>query len=430
MMLLAAVAVLPQAQGAKPMTLDEAIAEAEKASFAIRTAQSNLEKARLQALEASGTLGPKVQINSSYQRYGEKPTSSFQGGSTSIDSKNASVTASLPIDLVGVLKRLKKASLLRIDASNQTLVATKQDLRLSVRKAYIGVLRTNAFVTVAEQALVNAKERLVKAQARLKQDEIAPIDALRFETSVRSAEGDLVVAQNTARLAQQGFNLALSRAIDTPVQIAELDSLPNPTVTAESLVAYGQKQRPEVKGLEQTQKVLSEITEAQRGGLLPSVALSLSHNRYIDSVGPTGKDNSTAALISVSFPIFDSGVTKSKIRQAREDENQVKIQLEQLRLSISQEVRAALRSLSSARERLETAQKQLALAKEVLRISNVRNDAGEGTVLDVVDAQTQLTSAQNNVVSARYDYLTSFSELQRAIGSDDIAAANAGGEKR
>jgi outer membrane protein TolC len=94
-----------------------------------------------------------------------------------------------------------------------------------------------------------------------------------------------------------------------------------------------------------------------------------------------------------------------------------------LKLNISQEVRAALTNMANAMARQKSAIEQDELAKEVVRIARIRRDAGEGTVLEIIDAETQWTTAQNNLVNAMYDYYGAYSDLQRAVGADDIEAA-------
>jgi outer membrane protein TolC len=105
--------------------------------------------------------------------------------------------------------------------------------------------------------------------------------------------------------------------------------------------------------------------------------------------------------------------------------------LEQTRLFISQDVRNAVQNLSSALARLRSAEAQRRLAEEVFRLARVRQEAAEGTYVEVIDAETSLTQARNAEVSARYDYLVAYSQLQRAVGTDTLAPApttpNAGG---
>jgi outer membrane protein TolC len=143
----------------------------------------------------------------------------------------------------------------------------------------------------------------------------------------------------------------------------------------------------------------------------------------LGGTGQSGTSDLAFASLNVSFPIFDSGITRAKVKQAREDEKLNATNLEQTRLAVSQEVRAAYKNLQTARERLAAAEEQLRLANEVLRIAQIRSDAGEGTTLEIVDAQTQVTAAGNTVVQARFDYLTSYAELQRAAGQDSLTAS-------
>ena len=95
--------------------------------------------------------------------------------------------------------------------------------------------------------------------------------------------------------------------------------------------------------------------------------------------------------------------------------------------SAAQDVRNAASNLRGARARLENATRQVALAQEVFRIAQVRQAAGAGTYVETVDAQTTLTTARNNLVRARYDVLTAYSQLQRAVGTDRLPTNPASG---
>ena len=108
------------------------------------------------------------------------------------------------------------------------------------------------------------------------------------------------------------------------------------------------------------------------------------------------------------------------MKQSQATINQTKNNLDLLKLSISQEVRSALTNMSNAMARQKSAIEQDELAKEVVRIARIRREAGEGTVLEIIDAETQWSNAQNNLVNSMYDYLAAYADLQRAVGADDI----------
>jgi outer membrane protein TolC len=321
------------------------------------------------------------------------------------------------------------ASQATLRASQNTLLATRSDQRLAAKQAFLAVLRAQATVGVQNQALIDAQERLSQAQKELAAGTVAPVDEKRFEAQVAQAKSDLITAQNALDLAKQTFNQTLARPIETPVDLVEPAALPIVPSNVPGLVETGQKQRPEVRSLQATIESLADIRRATEAGMNPSLTFSLNNQRNLDATGFTASAETTTGVLALSIPIFDSGVTRDRVKAARQDELQAKIQLEQLELGISEEVRAAVTNLSSASSRLDNARQQVALAEEVYRLSKIRQDAGEGTYVEVIDAETQLTQARNSLVSARYDYLTAYSQLQRAIGSDDVGAAQAAGGK-
>ena len=122
--------------------------------------------------------------------------------------------------------------------------------------------------------------------------------------------------------------------------------------------------------------------------------------------------------MSLSLPIFDGGAIRARVGEARQNEVQARIRSRADRAhGVSQDVRNAGANLRGARARLDNATRQVALAEEVYRIAQVRQAAGAGTYVETVDAQTTLTTARQNYVRARYDVLTAYSQLQRAVGS-------------
>jgi outer membrane protein TolC len=156
--------------------------------------------------------------------------------------------------------------------------------------------------------------------------------------------------------------------------------------------------------------------------LLPSLNLTANYNRNIGASG-NQRDYTAFATVGLSWPIFDSGVTRARVQQAREDERQAEIQQEQLELGVSLEVRQAMTNLVNAKSTLQVAQTQVTVATETYRLAQVRLQAGEGTSLEVTNALTDLTRAQNQLANARYNYLTAYAQLQRAVAADDPNAA-------
>lgn len=396
------------------LTLDQAVAVAEANSFLLRNQRTQIEKARLQIDQARGLAGPKLTGNAQYNRF-FNPGPAF-GGPVQRDQTQAQLTLSMPVDVAGVTNAAISAARKNVDAQKLTLETNRQTLRLQVTEAYVRVLQAEAIAVVAKESLDRAKERLDQVQKEQAVGTRAKVDVLRLETGVKQAESDLVAAQNTVSLTKNVLNNALGRAIETPVTVSTL-AIPdeNPS-DSDALVKLALEQRPEVQSLNNTLVFLNWVTKVQRGGLTPSLNWGFQHTRQLGTVSAFSQRSSTVGFISLSWPIYDSGVTKSQINSARQDEEAAKTSLEQLKLGISLEVRQAVLNVQNARARTELAQKQVELARENFRLVSLRFDNQEGIAIEVADANTQLTQAQTGLVNAQYDYLTAVSQLRRALG--------------
>jgi outer membrane protein len=406
-----------------PLTLDEAIAIAEKNAFSLAIQRATIEKNRQRVNEGAASFGPKINSSLVYTRLDDVQSTTF-GGQTFVtqpaDSKTLSASVTLPIDLSGNLNRLVRAYQANEKAARFTLESVYNDLRLNVRTAYYRVLNAKDTITVQTQALKDAQENLGQTQKLFNSDQRAKVDVTRAQATVAQAEYNLITAQNSLDLAKNALNYAIARPIETPVDVVDVIDLPPVSIDVERSVEIAQKSRPEVRSSQSTLDALRLITRATEAGLNPSLSVGASYSRNLDPFNRAKATSGTGSL-TLSIPIFDSGATRARVRQARQDEVITRTQLAQTQLGISQDVRSAVSSLNSARARLLNAQTQVTLATEVFRLAQVRRDAGEGTYVEIIDAETDLTRARNGLVSARYDYLTAYAQLQRALGRDDVS---------
>ena len=411
---------------ADTLTIDQAIQIAAQNSFAIKNADATVRSNEQKVREAKGALGPRITTGYNYLRYGQPQTGNIGGTEIQfvpIDTNTWTSQLTMPIDIVGFWSKNKKGAEAGVEASRNTRTAAENDLRQSVRKAYLQALRTKNLVKVAEQGQVNIQTQVEVAEKKLRAGAIARIDLERLKAQKASSDSDVLNAQNNYSVAKQVLNLQLARPIETEFDVAEVTAPAKPTTGLEQLVNLGQQTRPETYSLSNTVKALDAAKTAAGQGLLPSLNLSVQNQQALDPVGlnPVRETNTTALALSV--PIYDSGIARAKKAQTQEQIFQTTTQLAQVRLGISQEVRTALTTMENAQARRTAATEQLRLATEVARIARVRRDAGEGTVLEIIDAETTLVNARNAVINAEFDFYAAHADLQHAIGADDIDAA-------
>lgn len=405
----------------QPMTLADALGIAEQNAFGLRLADTAIERARQKAVEARGSLGPKVTLDATYTRFDKAQTTNF-GGQTivtrPIDSKDAKLSLSMPLDLAGVTSKAIRAANLNIQVAEANKLTAKNDLRQSVKRAFFGVLQAQESVKVTEEALQRATERLENAKRELAAGVRARVDIVRLETAKSQAESDLTAAKNAVSLTKNILNNALGRPIETPVDVAAQPLWKPLAATEEDLVGVAAQTRPDLRALKLQSDLLAYVRMAEERGGVPSLNFSAVHNRTFGSAGFGSSAASTTGVVALSIPIWDSGITRARVKAARQDEEAVKLQLQQATLAVSLEVRQALLNLRNSDARVTLAEQQVKLAEETYRLTSIKFEAGEGIPLEVADASTQLTQARTQLVNARYDYLRAIADLERAVGKD------------
>jgi outer membrane protein len=127
----------------------------------------------------------------------------------------------------------------------------------------------------------------------------------------------------------------------------------------------------------------------------------------------------------MTWSIFDGRRTQGRILEAIATYERAGVDLDDTARRIELEVRTAFSNFIEAREVLESQKKVLEQAEEAVRLASARNEAGSGTQLDVLSAQTALTEARTTQIQALHDYAAARARLQRAVGENAPAPAKA-----
>jgi outer membrane protein len=159
-----------------------------------------------------------------------------------------------------------------------------------------------------------------------------------------------------------------------------------------------------------------QALKAARGEYLPTIALE---GRYEYMEGDIrdlkGGDHWTVG-IGAQLPLWNWGKTAAKVREARSQRAQVRIQRDKTTDHIRLEVRKAFLDLGKAGNNIDAAESALKTAKEAYRQARARYRAGEGTNTDVLDVRTALSRAEANHTQALFDYNVALAALHRAVG--------------
>jgi outer membrane protein TolC len=155
---------------------------------------------------------------------------------------------------------------------------------------------------------------------------------------------------------------------------------------------------------------------AAKSDRYPSLSLFGTAN-FNDSELQINDENSVWQYgLSLNFTVFDGLLTKSNIRRAEAQQLFSRRSVEVTRRQVLLAVRESYLDLEIARESIAVAEEAVRSSQEDLRFAQERYKIGEGTILDVIDAQVNLTRSRTDLVNATYDRRLAVSGLRNAIG--------------
>ena len=409
---------MPLQQGEPVLTLDEAISIASKDAFAVRTSQVAAKKADYLMEQTKSTQGLNVNLSGAVSAINRRDATSFGGPLPNL-TKTIQLAATQQIDISGALRLAIEATKLNKVAADLAVESERVNLRSFVRSKYFTVAALQEMTKVADADVNAAKERLAKAKVRFDNDAIPKFDVIRFETDLRRAQQVQVDAVQNVTLAKQDLNNLLGRPIDTAFSVETFAAMPKTDWTAEQITLAALSKRPDILRANTIVAALRKVRDREKKGNSPGLSVSAIHTENLDPSFGQARGQ-TVGTATISVPLYDSGLTKNKVRSADRDIETAEIALEQIRLGASLEVRSALTRLRSAKESFEVALQGQELAAEGLRLAQLRYDEGAGILVDVISAQAELVRALTNVVNARYQLWTAYSGLQKAVGVDNI----------
>ena len=414
-----------------PLTRDQCLDLALTWNASLLKGRQDIRESHGIALQQSSARLPRLGATGAYNKVDEGKIEkvAFAPGTSPVafandQNWNATITASQPLFAGGKLRSAARSSRLTKEAAlanYQTLVASTL---LDVRVAYDDVLLATEQIAVQEASIKLLEQELADTRRRFDAGTVPRFNVLRAEVELANSKPRLIRARNALRIARNnlavllGFNVPRGADQDIPLQTADkLAAIPS-DVGLQDALAKAIAQRPELVALRTAEKLRDEDVIQARAEYYPQLSAvagygwqSKNFNRDLSS--PLDGWNVGAQL---SWNFWDAGLTKGKVDAAKARRSKAQIDIDDTARRIELEVRTAHSNLIEAREVLESQSKVIEQAEEALRLSVARSDAGTGTQLDVLSAQTALTEARNTYSVALRDYSVARARLDRSMG--------------
>jgi len=293
-------------------------------------------------------------------------------------------------------------------------------LVVTVTQAYYGFVVAQRKYATAQRASAEA-QRFLDISVKLENGgEVAHADVIKARIQAQQQQRDLQEAQLDMERSRLDLAVLLFPNFNQDFSVIDDLQTPEPLPTFEEAEAAGKKNNPDLRAALAAYEVANHEVTASLGGLLPSLGVDYFYGidashfaTYTDGIRNLGY----SGVATLQIPIFSWGSDWSKLKQAKLRRDQAHVELNFAQRQLLSHLRQFYLEAKTARSEMDSLASSAELAADSLRLTTMRYQAGESTVLEVVDAQNTLTTARNAYDDGQSRYRVAIANLQTLTGN-------------
>lgn len=357
---------------------------------------------------------PSAQASLDYTKYSQ---AFFNIGTANASSTSSTLNLTASYDIFSARKFTDLSrTAADLDAANANEAKQRYAAALLTESAYYDVLAGQELSRAAEQRATRAEEALRVARARVATGAAVQSDSLSVRLELARAQVALLIQNSTLRVAR--LELGRRVGVDGPTGAAPLDSAPPVTlpITLEMAVAQALEQGPEYRQARALERSSEADLKARKGAYLPTLNLSAGHSQFDVKLFPNASRVSFLTL-TATLPIWNNGLRELQIRQSTTNRDVARAFRADLERAALRDVTSAYDTYETARAAFAVASDALVVARENYRVNEARYQAGSITVIELIQAQNDLTDAESGLVSSRYAARLALARLEAILGT-------------
>ena len=408
-----AVILFPTLAGAEPellhrvVTLQEAVERVRSVGFEVRAARADAEIAAGDATIARAAVLPQIGVSAVALAANEP-----QLGMPVARQTYGAGSLSLPL-FAPASRPAARAAAGALRAARSTVGEVANDAVFMMVQAYRREQLAMAVLETRHAALVDQADHLRVTEVRVASGKLARFALLRARAALAAASqsaedagaerdqarNDLAVLLDLDVASQLGVEELAVVAFDEPIELASARAL---------------RQRPAMLAAQERVEAARANLAAARGAYLPSITLTAQS--YDGTSSPQLGRSGGQLQVAATLPVLDGGSRAGAIAKAQGTFDRAVALRDQTRLGVLRDLANSYRELAAARRNLATAQSASADADEGLRVARLRERAGKGIQLEVLDALAVDAVAREAVLRSLARFNLAVAAVQHAAG--------------
>ena len=414
------------------ITLEDALKIALSENVSVKVADLEIQRKEYAKKGTYAALYPQIDLTGSYQRTIKKQVMymTMNGQSMGIEvgksnTINAGVSAAMPIVNAQLWKSLE-ISALDVELAVEKARSSRLEMVTQVKNAYYAILFAKEAFNVYKEVYENAVQNLEETQKKYDAQKVSEFELVRAKTSVANAVPNVYNAESSVVLALWQLKAVLGVDLDLNLDVAgKLDDFSQQMFyDIHQHDSISLDHNSTMKQLAIQAEQLAQTIKVQQYANIPTLALAFSFSYMSMADDISFKEfpwtpYSTAGL-SLNIPIFAGGKRHQAIRQAKNQHQQVQLQVENTERQLKIAIRQNLNTMEMNMKSYYAAQEAVAAAQKAYDIASAAYKVGRSTLIELNDAQLALTQAQLAQSQAVYNFVTAKAQLEQTLGNDFV----------
>jgi len=414
-----AIALSAHHAAAQPRTLQDALASAYSNNPTLQTSRAQLRATDEGVPQALAGWRPTVVVGAGYGygfgtvRTNETERSRGGAGRNNRDITTITPTITQPIFRGGQTRANTNQADNRVFAQRGRLIATEQQVFTDTINAYVNVIQTQQLLqlnTNNEQVLAR---QLQATNDRFRVGEITRTDVAQAEAALAGARAQRQTSEGNLQTARSNYRRFVG---ELPEQLIEPQPIKLPIKNQNEATQLAGQNNPNVIAAQFEDAAARDAIDVAFSQLMPQLSIQaqggLTNGQQVAGQSTLG----ATVLLNASVPLYQGGAEHSRVRQARQTEQQARKTVDDVRRQSVQQAAQAWETLVAARSTIESTRAQIRANQ--IALEGVQREAivGSRTTLDVLNAEQSLLNSRVTLVQNLSNLVTASYTVAAAIG--------------
>ncbi len=301
----------------------------------------------------------------------------------------------------------------RVYGQRARLLATEQQVFTNTINAYVNVIQQQQVLQLNinnEQVLAR---QLQATQDRFRVGEITRTDVAQAEAALAGARATRETAEGNLQTARGTYRQYVG---ELPDRLVEPQPIKVPVKSQGEAVQLSTHNNPNVIAALFDDAAARDNIDLQFANLMPQVSVQASAARTDNSTIYGQRTIGGQVLLNATVPVYQGGAEYSRVRQARQQEQQARKTVDDIRRQAAQQATTAWETLVAARATIESTKSQIRANQ--IALEGVQREAivGSRTTLDVLNAEQALLNSRVTLVQNLANLITASYTLAAAVG--------------